>query len=94
VAEAYAVIRGELEQYGHGLAEKAEVLALNKIDSLAPEEVAEKQAVLREASGGAVHALSGVSGAGVREVLFALLPFVQEARAARRASREEGDDGE
>ncbi|MBW7850482.1 MAG: GTPase ObgE [Rhodospirillales bacterium] len=84
VAHAYAVVRGELDQYGHGLHEKPEVIALNKIDALAPEEVAEKVAALAAASGRPVHALSGVAGAGVREVLFALLPFVQEARAARR----------
>jgi GTPase len=38
VVEAYRIIRGELEAYGEGLADKAEILALNKIDALSPEE--------------------------------------------------------
>src|SRR5262245_18990244 len=33
-AEAYRIVRGELEAYGHGLAEKPEVVALSQADTL------------------------------------------------------------
>ena len=46
VVEAYRIIRGELEAYGEGLADKAEILALNKIDALTPEAREEKAAEL------------------------------------------------
>ena len=44
VAAAYLIIRGELEAYGAGLADKTEILALNKIDALTPEMREEKAA--------------------------------------------------
>ena len=34
---AYRTIRQELVQYGHGLADKPEIVGLNKIDALDPE---------------------------------------------------------
>ena len=82
VAESYRVVRGELAAYGGGLADKPEVIALNKCDSLLPEEIEEKLAALAEASGAPVLPLSGVSGIGLRPVLGALLTHIQEARAA------------
>ena len=39
VAGAYRAIRDELAAYGHGLAEKPEIVGLNKIDALDPEAV-------------------------------------------------------
>ena len=39
VAKAYQVIRGELEAYEHGLADKPEIVALSQIDTLDPEAV-------------------------------------------------------
>ena len=35
--EAYKIVRGELDAYGHGLADKPEIVALNKSDALTPE---------------------------------------------------------
>ena len=82
VVEAYRTIRAELAAYGHGLAAKPEVIGLNKVDAIDPEEVATKCAVLRRAAGdgAAVLPLSGVSGAGVAEVLAAVYARVEAAR--------------
>ncbi len=82
VVGAYRLIRRELADYGHGLADKAEVVGLNKIDLLDPSAIAEKRDALAAASGGTVFALSGVAGAGVAEVLRALADTVRDARAA------------
>ena len=87
VVEAYQIVRNELEAYGHGLDEKPEVLALNKIDAALPEDIEERRAALAEAAGlapEAVFLVSGVSGAGTQEVLTVLVTRIGEARAAAR----------
>ncbi len=81
----YRTVRRELEAYGHGLADKPEIVGLNKIDALTPEEIKAKRAslarVARQLSPGArVMALSGVAGTGVPEVLRALLAAVRARR--------------
>jgi len=82
VAESYRIVRGELAAYGGGLAEKPEVVALNKCDSLMPEEIEEKLAALAEACGGEVLPLSGVSGIGLKPVLSRLFLHIRDAREA------------
>ena len=69
VVQAYHIIRGELEAYGEGLADKAEILALNKIDALTPEEREEKAAALEAVAGRRPMLVSGVSGEGVQAVM-------------------------
>jgi len=91
VAAAYRTVRGELAAYGHDLADKAEIVALNKIDALDPDAVNERAAVLAAAAGlsdvSLVQRISGVSGAGMAKLLHALLEPVRAARAARLAAR-------
>jgi GTPase len=74
IAGAYLAIRRELAAYGNGLAEKPEIVGLNKIDALDAEMVAAKIRRLRRVAGpgAAILPLSGVTGAGVPEVLGAL----------------------
>ena len=71
MAQAYRTVRTELDAYGHGLAAKPEILCLNKVDALGEDQRAHQHDCLTEASGSAVHLLSGVAGEGVREVLTA-----------------------
>ena len=82
MVEAYKTIRGELAGYGHGLAEKTEIIGLNKIDALDPDEVKRKCRALARAGGrGAiVLPLSGVSGEGVPAVLAAMFQTIEAAR--------------
>jgi GTP-binding protein len=85
VVGAYRAIRRELARYGHGRADKPEIVGLNKIDALAAAEVAAKRRMLADAAAGAcVLALSGATGAGVPEMLDALLAAVTAGRAERR----------
>ncbi len=84
IVAAYKTIRGELEAYGHGLAGKPEVLALNKIDALDAPARARKKAALEKASGRKVYLVSGVSGEGIDEVLRVL---VREIAAHRKSQR-------
>ena len=83
---AYRTIRKELKSYGAGLAEKPEVVGLNKIDALDPESVKTKLAALKRAARrkGArvtVLALSGAAGMGVDAALEALWTEIAASRA-------------
>ena len=89
VAGAYRVIRNELEAYGAGLAEKPEILALNKIDALTDDLRAEKAAELEAVAGRKPMLVSGVSGEGVPELLRAAWA---EVRRSRGDLRVETDD--
>jgi len=80
VVGAYKTIRGELAAYGHGLDEKQEILALNKVDALSDEDREEKLAALREASGGEVLAISAVSHLNTDQVLYKVIGTMDAAR--------------
>ncbi len=89
VVEAYRIIRGELEAYGEGLADKTEILALNKIDALTPEAREEKAAALETVAGRRPMLVSGVSGEGVTELLRAAWA---EVKLTRGEVTDEGED--
>ncbi len=86
VADAYRTIRGELEAYGVGLADKAEIVALNKCDALTDDVAADRAAMLADAVGAAPLKLSGVTGDGVQNALRRLLAAIQEKRDADKAA--------
>ncbi|MGE3783486.1 MAG: GTPase ObgE [Alphaproteobacteria bacterium] len=83
VVDAYRTIRRELADYGHGLAEKPEVVGLNKIDAIDPAEVGEKCRELGDAvrPGTPVLAVSGVSGAGLPELVGTVFAAIRAARS-------------
>jgi GTP-binding protein len=85
VVRAWRTIREELAAYGGGLAEKAEIIALNKSDAMTPREISARRAALAKASGRPVLVMSGVSGEGVQPVLHALWDAIAAARAQRAA---------
>ncbi|ABS63100.1 GTP-binding protein Obg/CgtA [Parvibaculum lavamentivorans DS-1] len=94
VAEAYHIIRGEIEAYGAGLEDKPEILCLNKMDALSEEEREEKLALLAEESGSEVRLLSGVSGEGVKEVLRLAADEIWKTRAMEKAEAATGEEEE
>ena len=76
VAEAYRVVRGEIEAYGHGLTDKPEIVALSKADAL-DEELREMQAgELAKVVGRPPVILSAASGEGIEGALRALLAVI------------------
>ena len=83
IAKTYKIIRAELEAYGHGLGDKHEIVALNKIDAIPEGELAKKRAALEKASGRKVFLLSGVSGKGVPDVLRAMAREIADRRTER-----------
>jgi GTP-binding protein len=84
VAGAWSTVRHELESYGDELGDKSEILALNKIDALDQETIAEKVAALETASGGPVRLVSGVAGMGVTEILRDAYALVRRRKARLR----------
>jgi GTP-binding protein len=76
---AYKTIRGELEAYGNGLTDKPEIVALNKIDAMTPEQIKEQSARLKRASKKTPMLVSAVARQGVPEVLRALLKVIDAA---------------
>jgi GTP-binding protein len=93
VASAYRTVRGELTAYGGGLAEKAEIVGLNKADALDPETRKQKLAALKKAArerdpGAEVLCLSGVSGEGVEAVVTRLWQHIEAERRRRKEAAE------
>ena len=87
IAKTYKTIRGELDAYGHGLADKPEIVALNKIDAIPKAALAKKKASLEKASGEKVFLISGVSGEGVIDVLRALAREIKKGRTGPKRPR-------
>ena len=83
VAGRYKAIRKELKLYSPVLAKKQEIVVLNKIDALTPEEITEKAQTLQKACRRKPLLMSGVAHTGTTETLRKLLPYVLEAREQR-----------
>jgi GTPase len=86
-AQAYKTVRAEIEAYGQGLAEKPEIVALNKADAVSDTVLAKKRAALKRAAKREVFVISGVSGEGVEEVLRALATQIREAKTEKGEAR-------
>ena len=80
VVKAYKTIRAELEAYGHGLADKPEIVVLNKIDALTKEAIEEKLAQLHAVVPGQLLAASSASHQGVEQVLFAIIAMLDKRK--------------
>ncbi len=89
-AANWKTIRAELKAYGGALAEKPEIVALNKADALGSEELKKVVAAFRRRTRLTPLVISGVSGLNVRSTMGKLLDMVREARNPAKA----GADGE
>jgi GTPase len=77
----YKIVRAELDAYGHGLAEKPEIVALSKADALTPELRKEQLTRLKRAAKRTPLVLSAVSREGVEAALRASLAVIGEVKA-------------
>jgi len=96
IVGAYKTIRAELKAYGHGLARKPEIIALNKADALGPELAEDQRATLSKAIRKKVYVISAVSHEGVDKVLEELWKHIEKGRAkeAKTATIIPFDDSE
>lgn len=82
VTAAYKTIQGELGAYEVDLSGKPQVVALNKIDGLDEDMVADLIEQLKSVvpDNAPIYAISAASGAGIRELLYAVRAIVMEQR--------------
>lgn len=82
-AAAYKMIRNELAEYGNGIEDKPEIVALNKADALGKELSEDVAKTFQKKTKIKPYLISGVSKEGVDKVLFALNGVIQKARNGR-----------
>jgi GTP-binding protein len=80
---AYKIVREELTAYGHGLAEKPEIVALSKVDTVGVRALATQKKRLKRASGSEPLVISCVAEVGITDALRALMSGIEEARRSR-----------
>ncbi|MCQ8241264.1 GTPase ObgE [Rhizosaccharibacter radicis] len=83
VVAAWRTIRRELEEYGGGLAEKPEIVALNKTDAMTPQQLSSRRRALEKACGAPVLALSAATHGKVAETLRILQDRITAERRDR-----------
>ena len=88
VVKSYKTIRKELELYNKKLADKPEVVALNKCDALDEKEVAKLQKKLEKACGKKVYTISAVARQGVWDCLQDLSGYISRKRKAKTEDEE------
>jgi GTP-binding protein len=88
-AEAYQIIRGEIEAYGAGLKDKPEIVALSKADAVPEKEMAKKVKAVAKVAGVKPLVLSAVSGQGMQDALRALAKEVVRARSKGKEPKRE-----
>ena len=79
-AEAYRVVRGELDAYGDVLAEKLEVVALSKADAIPAEEFEKRKKQLAKACGHVPMVLSAATRVGMDEALRAIGRIIDQGK--------------
>ena len=83
VKQAYKTIRSELAAYDERLAEKPELVVLNKIDAIEPDDLKEKLKILKKISKQDVLLVSGVTGKGTDMVLYGIIETLDATKAAK-----------
>ncbi len=81
VVHVYKAVRHELAAYADVLAEKQEIVVLNKVDTLTEDEIKDKVKKLKKASKAEVRLVSGVTGQGVEQVLWDVLNHLDAEKA-------------
>src|SRR5215217_4952255 len=83
--EAYKTVRGELEAYQGHLADKIEIVTLNKIDAVTPEQLKKQKDRLKRAARKPPLLISGATGEGVKDALRSLVEVIGEAPVSVKA---------
>ena len=92
VVKAYKDIRRELELYDVKLAEKPEVVALNKCDALDDKEIAKKQKALEKVVGKKVYVISAIARKGIFDCLLEINKYITRNRVKKDDKPEEKEE--
>ena len=90
--EAMRIVEEELEAYGAGLGDKPRLVALNKLDLADEELVAGFAEELIEAGADEVFAVSGATGAGIEQLLDAVLGYLPDRTSTETKTVEVEDE--
>ena len=95
-AKAYTTVQGELENYGEGLSDKPQLVALNKVDLIDDELADMLIEELEKAGAKDIYPISGATGAGLDALMDAFLEHLPTATATERPAGIDPDseDGE
>ncbi|MBW4481402.1 MAG: GTPase ObgE [Tildeniella torsiva UHER 1998/13D] len=83
--ENFHTIQQELAAYGRDLSDRPQVLALNKVDALTPEDLAELIHQFETLVPGPVYGISAVAGTGLSPMLQQIWDRLDQAKAAAAA---------
>ena len=87
-AEAYRVVRTEIEAYAADLADKPELIVFNKADIVDEDELAKKRKAFEKATGQVPLLMSAATGQGVRPAMAALLHTIRKARGQQQQDQQ------
>ena len=83
IEASYRTIRNELSAYDERLGEKPELVVLNKVDAIEPDDLKQKVKLLKKLSKADVFQVSAATGKGVDMVLYAIIDTLDAEKAAR-----------
>jgi len=83
IEASYRTIRNELSAYDERLGEKPELVVLNKVDAIEPDDLRQKVKLLKKLSKADVFQVSAATGQGVDMVLYAIIDTLDAEKAAR-----------
>lgn len=91
VTDAYKTIQGELAAYDVDLSSRPQIVALNKVDGLDEDIIADIMDSLRKIipDNTPIYPISAASGQGIRDLLYAVRAVVTEQRKVAEAQVEE-----
>lgn len=76
----YQIVRHELAAYGEGIEDKEELIAFNKVDAIDATTAKALVKAMKKATGKTAHLISGVTGEGVRQLLFKVFEIIDRDR--------------
>lgn len=82
----YRIIQQELAAYGQGLSDRPQILALNKIDAMSPEDGEVLAELMAQATGQQIFAISAVTRHHLDELLQAVWNHLEELPAVTTAT--------
>lgn len=89
---AYHTIRNELTEYGAGLENKTEVIALTKSDALGDELALDQAKTLEDAIGLPVKIISSIAGSNIRDLQYQLAEIVYKEKQERYAQEQDKEN--
>ena len=83
----WETIRREIKSYSEDLADKSEIIALSKTDTISADEINKKIKSLEEITGKEVFALSSVTNKGLEEILNKVLNVIKKNKQVEEVEK-------